>query len=320
MLKSKMSQALLLVACIGTGLGCNSLPADESEIEQSAVKQPPPPTSAPPGSLGGICGKDYRQCPTGQAMVDKFRKLKRTGVSDKCVSVSETGTKSVSVKMKVPRLVNDHNLSSDLLEMRLSEDASPGIVSSSLTFLRNQTAVAFVAGNNSDGVFTPVVDMSLGGAETLLAFATTKTSVDKLDTGTEKCVVKFGDSCGFPFDEGCASCTIHKSLLAGALFVVTSQLALMFKASEEAALSIGAGAAAGGEFTKSLVSCDQTCKRGDCNQKVCSCLDEVERTGGGSKDASRCNEMAERCCMSAGGMCSSGINGRQSCITCVGAF
>lgn len=105
-------------------LGCQAPPeptqeiddGESSEVDEQPLVKPPPPKVAPAGSLGGICGKDLAICNQNGRAFEIFNTIKFSNMKTK---VSRSGgTTSLTLTVEVPRLVNDHKGSKDLLQLR----------------------------------------------------------------------------------------------------------------------------------------------------------------------------------------------------------
>lgn len=301
-------RALAAMLTLSMLAGCQPPPDDAvDEIEGAHTSKPPKPKDAAPGSLGGICGVNYAKCPSGAALAKKLESLPRTGFVDGCPEDPSLfdGYRKTTVSMKVPRLVDDHKLAQDILKLEMFMTFDTGVADNQgfVKIYRNGVQVAETQTTGED-TSAGWVNLRMGGYETVSAWISHFTDVHLTRALHNRCgsTIVANNECGTIFEDiggsGCASCRVHKSLLAGAIGLITFEVALGAGASETAAGIMGGASSTTQTFAGQLLSCEKWCGRDKCMTDNCACtrkaINQLDRDSCRQKLESCCNKLGEK--------------------------
>jgi hypothetical protein len=325
----RSSITVTVVTMLALTGACAGPAPDASESEAFAnttPPDPPQPVSVVPGSLGGICGVNYINCRTTSTAVAAFTNAARTPVTTAssiswAPSTPVGRVRGTTWTMYVTRLVNDHSLAQDKLQVALTEFDYGSTWNDSgsyqIDYKRNGTVVAraaLIKQNNhirlnvksiADLYPTMTMNYRKGAAETLLAWYTTpgvaqreQTAIQNgLDQGPNPGIIAGGVpnvACDFGFNGDCFFCKVQKHLGAGILAGIGGGLGAEMGLAAGASMGIAGGGAFIGNMLAELTDCTSRCKSEECTKQWCSCIHST-------RPSNQCKPEIETCCMMAEG-------------------
>lgn len=282
-------------------------------IKEDGLLFAPKPREAIPGSLGGICGKEFSQCQTEATAKNRFEGLKKSSWKLSCTPNEASGLRVAAAKFNVPRLVNDHSEKSDTLAVEVSEynvgNLRPESGTVALMFYRNGVRVAeqFVRTHENGGpvLIDQFLDARRGGVETVLAFGFDPTSVMK----------RIGDAVGkcgdkptvLAYNGRCAHCYFKKVAALGLLGAINPTVGAIAGVSATTKAGVGVATAGAAATIGILFSCEAECARGKCDSDFRECRKTTPKP--------QCAGTYEGCCRAAKGRCVPDRDG--DCAVCV---
>lgn len=275
---------VMMLAALAQGCGARSA---EAPVEVLASGQPP---------NEGICGTDegFERCPNGPALVQRYESLPRTYSGKECVY--EGGMYRSRVRIQVPRLRPG---SHDKDNLTLATFSSTETDYMEIYLIRNGQTV-MTAYMQDDQIIGPeFAAYEDGSVESTLVLAT--------DPELMKHLVAIGSGCGgepspgVQFNSRCNTCKGLKVALIVSVAALGGIVAGALGAGVVGAIAVETGAVAIAQSVDEWLSCDKTCKVGQCESPFNQCLDSTSHDD--ATGIARCNAAKAMCCGAQGGRC-----------------
>lgn len=287
----KATKYLLVFVALGLG-GCGGTDDPLPAVLESDGFAVTKPKSAPPGSLGGICGVNYEECPDKQTMFSRFVNLPRTNVSaSRTVKNLDkpNNSRQITLKYRVPRMVNDHKESQDQIEVASIAANCEGASCDYKTTFKRNGAVVGTFEYRKNGSKTENVDVTKGGWETTMSYSADVKSFSGdakaqsvLVRMTEEVVKAQGAKNGKPgnnfcgedrpdgvLNSKCGWCRAGKVVAGAAPGAGAAAIALYVNVRRGFQILIGTVGALAGNTAGELIDCGPVCSRANCQEQYC---------------------------------------------------